>query len=43
MRCRVIDPVKVLKLFGGKAGYQRLLRDGLAEGHKNKYYEVVES
>ena len=40
MRCRVIDPVKVLKLFGGKAGYQRLLRDGLAEGHKNNYYEV---
>ena len=36
----VIDPVKVLKLFGGKAGYQRFVRDGLAEGHKEEYYEV---
>ena len=36
----VIDPVKVLKLFGGKAGYNRFVRDGLAEGHKEEYYEV---
>ncbi len=36
----VIDPVKVLKLFGGKAGYKRFVHDGLAEGHKEEYYEV---
>jgi REP-associated tyrosine transposase len=36
----VIDPVKVLKLFGGKAGYRRFVRDGMAEGHKEEYYDV---
>jgi len=36
----VIDPGKVLKLFGGKAGYKRFVRDGLADGHKEEYYEV---
>jgi putative transposase len=36
----VLDPAKVLKLFGSKAGYRRFVRDGLAEGHKEEYYEV---
>lgn len=36
----IIEPGKVLKLFGGKAGYQRFVRDGMAQGHKDEYYEV---
>lgn len=36
----IIDPAKVLRLIGGKAGYQRFVRDGMAEGHKEEYYEV---
>jgi hypothetical protein len=40
MRGQFIDPVNVLKLFGGKAGYRKFVRDGLAGGHKEEYYEV---
>jgi len=36
----IIDPGKVLKLIGGRAGYQRFVRDGMADGHKEEYYEV---
>jgi transposase len=37
---KIIDPGKVLKLFGGKAGYRRFVREGVADGHKQEYYEV---
>jgi REP element-mobilizing transposase RayT len=36
----IIDPVKVLRLIGGKAGYRRFVREGMADGHKEEYYEV---
>jgi len=35
-----IDPLKVLELLGGKAGYRKFIRGGLGEGHNEKYYEV---
>jgi putative transposase len=37
---KIIDPGKVLRLFGGKAGYQQFVRDGMADGHREEYYEV---
>ena len=36
----VIDPARVLKLFGGKAAYRGFVQDGLKDGHKDQYYEV---
>lgn len=36
----VIDPAKVLRLLGGQRAYERFVRDGLNEGHKEEYYEV---
>jgi hypothetical protein len=37
---KIIDPGKVLRLIGGKAGYRRFVREGVADGHKQEYYEV---
>ncbi len=36
----VIDPTKVLGLFGGRGRYRRFVPDGLEEGHNEQYYEV---
>lgn len=36
----VLDPIKVLRLLGGKGAYSRFVLDGLGEGHKEEYYEV---
>ena len=36
----IIDPTAVLKLFGGVKAYRRFVQDGLADGHREDYYEV---
>jgi REP element-mobilizing transposase RayT len=36
----IIDPAKVLSVFGGKAAYRRFIQDGVGEGHNKEYYEV---
>jgi hypothetical protein len=36
----VLDPGRVLALFGGRRGYQSFMADGMGEGHKEEYYEV---
>ena len=36
----VLDPIKVLRLLGGKGAYRRFVLGGLGEGHKEEYYEV---
>ncbi len=36
----IIDPRKVLGLFGGKARYRAFIADGMKEGHKEEYYDV---
>jgi putative transposase len=38
----VLDPVRVLDMLGGRAGYRRFLQEGLKEGHRQEYYEVVD-
>ncbi len=37
---KIVESSVVLKLLGGKKGYQRFVSDGLEEGHKEEYYEV---
>jgi REP element-mobilizing transposase RayT len=39
-RTEVMDPAKVLGLFGGKGAYGRFVLDGMGEGHKEEYYAV---
>ncbi len=39
-KTEVVEPGPVLKLLGGSKGYRRFVLDGLAEGHKEEYYEV---
>ena len=36
----MMDPTAVLKLFGGVKAYRRFVQDGLADGHREDYYEV---
>jgi hypothetical protein len=36
----IIDPRKVLTLIGGKTKYRKFVRDGLGQGHDERYYEV---
>ena len=36
----IMDPTAVLKLFGGVKAYRRFVRDGIADGHREDYYEV---
>lgn len=36
----IVDPRPVLKMIGGSRAYQRFIREGLGEGHKEEYYEV---
>lgn len=36
----IVEPGPVLKLLGGSRAYRRFVLDGLAEGHKEEYYEV---
>ena len=36
----VLDPTRVLRVLGGRTAYQRLIRAGLKEGHKEEYYQV---
>jgi REP element-mobilizing transposase RayT len=38
----VIDPRKVLGLMGGKARFRGFIGDGMKEGHKEEYYEVMD-
>ena len=39
-RTDVLDPTRVLGLFGSNGAYRRFVLDGLGEGHKEEYYEV---
>jgi len=36
----MMDPTAVLKLFGGVKAYRRFVQDGMADGHREDYYEV---
>jgi hypothetical protein len=36
----LIDPGPVLRLFGGVKAYRRFVLDGLADGHREDYYQV---
>ncbi|MFQ5801958.1 MAG: transposase [Candidatus Methylomirabilales bacterium] len=38
----VLDPAPVLGLLGGRHGYQRFVREGMARGHTAEYYEVAD-
>jgi REP element-mobilizing transposase RayT len=38
----MIDPAPVLSMLGGKQAYRRFVQDGLSEGHKEKYYAVLD-
>ncbi|MGH7888113.1 MAG: REP-associated tyrosine transposase, partial [Candidatus Binatia bacterium] len=38
----VIDPRKALGLMGGRARYRAFIRDGMKQGHKEEYYEVMD-
>lgn len=38
----VIDATKVLRLLGGQRAYERFVREGLNQGHKEEYYEVAD-
>lgn len=35
-----LDPTLVLRMLGGRAAYQRFVRGGMEEGHKDEYYQV---
>ena len=36
----VLEPERVLDMFGGWAGYRRLVLEGLKDGHREDYYRV---
>lgn len=36
----MMDPTPVLKLFGGVKAYRRFVQDGMADGHREDYYDV---
>jgi putative transposase len=38
----VLEPSRVLDMLGGRAGYRRFVQDGLKEGHRAEYYQVVD-
>ncbi len=38
----VLDPAWGLALFDGRAAYRRFVLEGLAEGHREEYYEVAD-
>src|SRR6266852_484172 len=38
----VLDPAWGLALFGGRAAYRRFVLEGLAEGHREEYYEAAD-
>ena len=39
---KIVDPAFVLKLVGGANAYRRFVMDGIAEGHKEEYYDVAD-
>ena len=38
----VLEPSRVLDMLGGRAGYRKFLQEGLREGHREEYYQVVD-
>jgi REP element-mobilizing transposase RayT len=36
----VLDPTKMLKVFGSRGGYRRFILDGLGGEHREEYYEA---
>ncbi len=38
----VLDPRPGLRLFGGAAAYQRFCQEGLGEGHRDEYYQILD-
>ena len=38
----VLEPSRVLDMLGGRAAYRRFVQEGLTEGHREEYYEVVD-
>jgi putative transposase len=38
----VLEPSRVLDMLGGRAAYRRFVQEGLMEGHREEYYEVVD-
>lgn len=39
---QTIDPSKVLSLMGGKARYRGFVGDGMKDGHREEYYEIID-
>jgi putative transposase len=38
----VVEPSRVLDMLGGRAAYRRFVQDGLKEGHREDYYDVID-
>jgi len=38
----VLEPGKVLDMLGGRRGYRKFIQEGLGEGHREEYYEVLD-
>lgn len=38
----VLEPSRVLEMLRGRAGYRRFVREGLKDGHRGDYYDVID-
>jgi hypothetical protein len=38
----VLEPSRVLDMLGGRAAYRRFVQEGLNDGHREDYYNVID-
>jgi putative transposase len=38
----VLEPSRVLDMLGGRAAYRRFVQEGLRDGHREEYYDVID-
>jgi len=38
----VLEPDRVLDMLGGRAAYRRFVQDGLKDGYREEYYDVID-
>src|SRR6266542_4895554 len=38
----VLEPSRVLDMLGGRAAYRRFVQEGLRDGHRDEYYDVID-
>jgi hypothetical protein len=38
----VLEPSRVLEMLGGRAACRRFVQDGLKDGHREDYYDVID-